>query len=202
MKTLDPQLYQIRKEAILEQARHLFATSGFAETTMDDIAQAIRIQKASLYHYFTSKQQILEEMIELEGQRWNAQIKDIAVDADFGQSLAHVGNAFLKNMDHPARREFFQIVHFESHKNPVIFNAFKESAAFRESAICSLFRRQLGERFTSKQIAMLATQFMGGLIHYATLSRLRGENTCPDTFTDLEFVEQMVTLFVHGMEKL
>src|SRR5690242_1019324 len=118
MKTLDPVLYQIRKEAILHQARHMFATKGFAETSMDDIAHANHMQKASLYHYFKSKQQILQEMIDLEGERWTAQLKDSFEGKNFRESLLHVGLTFMKNLDDPARREFFQIIHFESHKNP------------------------------------------------------------------------------------
>ena len=69
-KTLDPILHQIKKEAILQRARHLFATKGYAETSMDDIAQADHMQKASLYHYFASKQQILQQMIDWEVERW------------------------------------------------------------------------------------------------------------------------------------
>src|SRR5882672_2009174 len=108
MKTLDPVLYQIRKEAILQQARHMFATKGFAETSMDDIARANQMQKASLYHYFKSKQQILQEMIDLEGERWTAQLRDSAAGKDFQESLMHIGATFLRNLDDPGRREFFQ----------------------------------------------------------------------------------------------
>src|SRR4051812_23731194 len=117
MKILDPVLYQIRKEAILQQARHLFATKGFGETSMDDIARANHMQKASLYHYFKSKQKILEDMIDMEGQKWAAQIKDYG-GQDLKDCLTHIGKTFLQNLEEPARREFFQIIQFESHKNP------------------------------------------------------------------------------------
>jgi AcrR family transcriptional regulator len=66
MKVLDPAAFQIRKETILQHARHLFANKGYAETSMDGIAQACHIQKASLYHYFESKHKILQEMVDLE----------------------------------------------------------------------------------------------------------------------------------------
>src|SRR4051812_45339040 len=143
MKTLDPVLYRIRKEAILQQARHMFATKGFAETSMDDIARASHVQKASLYHYFKSKQQILEEMINMEGERWTAQLETVPSGADFRESIQHIGTAFLQNLDDPARREFFQIIHFESHKNPVIFKAFKESPTYRRGLVSELFSKHL-----------------------------------------------------------
>lgn len=200
MKTLDPVLYQIRKEAILQQARHLFATKGFAETSMDDIAQAQHIQKASLYHYFKSKQHILQDMINLEGDRWAAQLKDVIQGVDLAETLRQIATAFLKNLDDPARREFFQIIHFESHKNPEIFKAFKESPIYRRGVIYELFMRHLEPRLTRLKIAMLVTQFMGSLIHYATLSRLRSENMCLEKFSDTEYVDQLVSLFMKGLE--
>src|SRR5438046_7063695 len=108
MKTLDPVLYRIRKEAILQQARHMFATRGFVESSMDDIARANHMQKASLYHYFKSKHHILHEMIDLEGERWTAQLEASVAGADFREGLEHIGTSFLQSFDDPARREFFQ----------------------------------------------------------------------------------------------
>ncbi len=202
MKTLDPVLYQIRKEAILQQARHMFATRGFAETSMDDIAQANHIQKASLYHYFRSKQQILEEMIHVESDRWNAQLQDSIEGNDFAQNLKAIGSAFLRNLDDPGRREFFQIIHFESHKNPEIFKAFKNSAVCRRGLIHQLFTRCLETKFSPVQIAMAMTQFMGGLIHYAAMAKLRGENMCLEKFSDAEYLEQTVAIFLKGLERV
>jgi len=200
VKTLDPVLYQIRKEAILQQARHMFATKGFAETSMDDIARANHLQKASLYHYFKSKQHILQEMINLEGERWAAQLQDTIEGKDFKEALLQFATTFLKNLDDPARREFFQIIHFESHKNPEIFKAFKESPIYRRGLIFEVFTRFLEQRLSRQQIGMLTTQLMGGLIHFATLSRLRGENMCLERFEDSDYVRQLVDVIVKGVE--
>jgi AcrR family transcriptional regulator len=202
VKTLDPVHHKIRKEAILQQARHMFATRGFAETTMDDIAHSSQMQKASLYHYFKSKQQILQEMIDLEGERWVAQLQDAGGGLDFKESLMHIGSTFLRNLDEPGRREFFQIVHFESHKNPAIFKAFKESPTYKKGLIFELFTRHLEHRLPRIKIAMLVTQFMGGLVHFATLSKLRGENMCLEKFSDAEYLEQLVTVFLKGVESV
>lgn len=44
---------------ILEAAALIFSQKGFHGTSMQDIAQAVNLQKASLYHHITSKQEIL-----------------------------------------------------------------------------------------------------------------------------------------------
>jgi TetR/AcrR family transcriptional regulator, cholesterol catabolism regulator len=58
-----------RRVEIVQKAAELFDTRGFHATSMDDIADAVGLRKPSLYHYFTSKNDILflihDEFIEL-----------------------------------------------------------------------------------------------------------------------------------------
>jgi AcrR family transcriptional regulator len=199
MKTLDPVMHQIREEALLQRARHLFATKGFTETSMDDIAHTSHMQKASLYHYFTSKQQLLQKIVDLEGARWLERLKEYEAGTDLRDTLSRIGRAFLEDMDDPRRREYFKIIYFESHKNPAILEAMKESPTNKRGALFAIFLKHLEHHYSRKEIAMLTTQFMGGLIHFATQSRLRGENMCLEKFSDAEYVQQMVDLFVRGL---
>lgn len=56
-----------RADEIIGVAKGLIARFGFRKTTMEDIARAARIAKATLYHYFASKEEILREIIHREG---------------------------------------------------------------------------------------------------------------------------------------
>ncbi len=47
------------REKILEAAARIFSQKGFHATSMQDIASAVNLQKASLYHHVSSKQEIL-----------------------------------------------------------------------------------------------------------------------------------------------
>lgn len=199
MKVVDPALHQIRKEAILQHARHLFATKGFSETSMDDIAHEAELQKASLYHYFESKQQVLQEMVNLENTRWAAMLKGTEEAASLRETLMHLGTQFLQALDDPGRREYFKIIQFESHNNPPILKALKESPTHNREGFYAVFAKHLEGKLPRARIAMFITQFMGGLIHYSTLSRLRGENMCLEKFTDTDYVEQQVNIFVKGI---
>lgn len=199
MKTLDPILYKVRKESILEKARYLFATTGYAETTMDDVAQACRMQKASLYHYFQSKNHLLQELVDLETVRWSKNIQAYAAGNTLKETLTLIATTFLKDLEEPARREFFKLLNFESHKNPSILRAFKESPTNTREGFFAVFQKHLEGKMNRQQMAMFMVQFMGGLIHYATISRLRGENLCLETFEDAAFVEQLVAIFTRGI---
>lgn len=52
------------KERILETALELFAQSGYLGTSMSDIAKQLGITKAALYKHYTSKQEILDRIVE------------------------------------------------------------------------------------------------------------------------------------------
>jgi len=200
MKVLDPAAFQIRKETILQHARHLFANRGYAETSMDDIAHACSIQKASLYHYFESKQEILQQMVDLEVSEWWAtRLKDYQSSPNLRETLHLIGTMFLKDMNDIRRQEFFKIVHFESHKNPAIQKALKESPTHNRNGFYAVFARHLDGKLPQVKIAMFMTQFMGGLIHYASLTRLRTENMCYEPFEDAAYVDQLVEIFVKGI---
>ena len=52
------------REEILSAAAQIFSEKGFHATSMQDIAQAVNLQKASLYHHVSSKQQILVDVLD------------------------------------------------------------------------------------------------------------------------------------------
>lgn len=54
------------REIILNVAKNIFGKYGFKKTTMDEIAQAARKGKSSIYHYFKSKEEIFKAIIEKE----------------------------------------------------------------------------------------------------------------------------------------
>jgi len=66
-------------QTILESAQKLLQRFGFVKTTMSDIAKYAGKGKSTLYHYFTSKDEIFNEVIKMEMDELFLQVKD-AVD--------------------------------------------------------------------------------------------------------------------------
>ena len=54
---------------ILDIAAELFATKGYAGTSIRDISEALGVTKAALYYHFTSKEEILTEMLAVPLER-------------------------------------------------------------------------------------------------------------------------------------
>jgi AcrR family transcriptional regulator len=56
----------LNRETILEIAQDIFSKYGYKKTTLDDIANAVRKGKSSLYYYFNSKEDLFQAVIAKE----------------------------------------------------------------------------------------------------------------------------------------
>lgn len=69
--------YGERREAVIGAAIALFVERGYEATSMNDLAERLRVTKPTLYYYFDSKEKILLEIIE----RAQSQVADALADA-------------------------------------------------------------------------------------------------------------------------
>jgi AcrR family transcriptional regulator len=54
----------MQRDEIILSAAQIFREKGFHATSMQDIADSVQLQKASLYHHINSKQEILLEVLD------------------------------------------------------------------------------------------------------------------------------------------
>ena len=55
--------HNIRKKEILDKAQALFIKKGYSKTTINDILKAEGIAKGTFYHYFKSKEEVMDALI-------------------------------------------------------------------------------------------------------------------------------------------
>ncbi|MCB1111186.1 MAG: TetR/AcrR family transcriptional regulator [Chlamydiales bacterium] len=53
-----------RRQEIVKAARHLFQTKEYDQATMKDVMESVGIAKGTIYHYFKSKKELLEAVID------------------------------------------------------------------------------------------------------------------------------------------
>jgi AcrR family transcriptional regulator len=80
---LKTQVQDFKRQRILEEARELFFAHGYEATTLDAIADGLKVTKPFLYSYFKNKSEILNAICEV-GIRTSLQ----ALDASLATSLA------------------------------------------------------------------------------------------------------------------
>jgi len=71
-----------KKGQIIKTAQRRFSRHGLTKTTMEEIARDLRMGKATLYHYFKSKEEIFYEATKLEIERYKTELKLIIDDEE------------------------------------------------------------------------------------------------------------------------
>lgn len=66
-----------RKIQLLKAASKRFSKLGYNKTTLEEVARDIRIGKATIYHYFKSKDELFYEVIQWESNELLEKIKSI-----------------------------------------------------------------------------------------------------------------------------
>ncbi|NML19120.1 TetR/AcrR family transcriptional regulator [Azohydromonas caseinilytica] len=70
--------YEEQREAILAHAARLFAQRGFPATSMNQVAEASGLSKATLYHYFRDKYALLVNIAEGHVKRLEMLVDEVA----------------------------------------------------------------------------------------------------------------------------
>lgn len=91
------------KQTILQNAKNLFSTKGFAATSINEIAKSSQINKAMLYYYFKSKADIYETVINeiLSGIYEKIVVSDKCCDSATGDLRAFISIYAKFANEHP-----------------------------------------------------------------------------------------------------
>jgi AcrR family transcriptional regulator len=72
--------YADQRELILEQAAALFAQGGYPGTSMNQVAEACGLSKATLYHYYEDKYALLVSIADSHVSRLQAIVREALAD--------------------------------------------------------------------------------------------------------------------------
>jgi len=80
------QAKESRADQLLETATLLFKEKGYHNTSMQDLADALGLQKGSLYYYIESKEELLRRLLEQATSFLATQVDDlVGIAADVGR---------------------------------------------------------------------------------------------------------------------
>jgi AcrR family transcriptional regulator len=145
------------KERILNVAIDLFAVKGFDAVSLREIAEAAGVRKATLYYYFTTKDEILEKILEYVMDSWNrgkvgrwsdsddaeAQIVALGLDGFMTMAIGVSGSW----MDDPRMEKILRISFIELYHNAQIrkfmLMFFGSGPEFFESSFAILLKHKL-----------------------------------------------------------
>jgi AcrR family transcriptional regulator len=145
------------KERILSVAIDLFAQKGFDAVSQREIAEAAGIRKATLYYYFSTKDEILAKILEYVLEVWDqskagkwsdsdeaeAQIVSMGLDG-FMDMASGVSGSWMKD---PRMEKIMRITFIELYHNDQIrkfmLSFFGDGPRFFESSFAILMKHKL-----------------------------------------------------------
>lgn len=68
---------ELVREQLLDIAAKMFDSKGYMQTGMADIAREIGLGRSAVYHYFSSKEEILAALVEAEALKPSLQLQEI-----------------------------------------------------------------------------------------------------------------------------
>ncbi|HEX6554676.1 MAG TPA: TetR/AcrR family transcriptional regulator [Ktedonobacteraceae bacterium] len=77
-RSVNEQEYAQKRNAILDVAARYITTKGYEQMTTQDILEALQISRGAFYHYFESKQALLEALVERIGEQAEQLVLPIA----------------------------------------------------------------------------------------------------------------------------
>src|SRR6266851_6501514 len=87
MRKVDRAKYDEKRQHILEAAERCFQRDGFRGASIGDICAAARMSPGHLYHYFDSKEAIIEAIFESRLERETAIVGELAPNTDLITAL-------------------------------------------------------------------------------------------------------------------
>ena len=83
-RTIDHEAHATRRGQILDVAQRLVITRGYEQMSIQDVLTGLGISKGALYHYFSSKQDLLTGIVDRMADEVHARFSAVAEDSRSG----------------------------------------------------------------------------------------------------------------------
>ena len=160
------------KERILETALELFAQNGYLGTSMNDIAQRLGFTKAALYKHYTSKQEILDSIVERMNQMDYARAESYEMPETepdgFAEAYLHtpvqkIRAYSMAQFDHwtkePFSSNFRKMLTLEQYRDPKLARLYHDYLATGPTEYMAAIFRKLTD--SDEAAIQLALEFYG-----------------------------------------
>ncbi|HYP83574.1 TetR/AcrR family transcriptional regulator [Variovorax sp.] len=188
--------YDDQREMILAQAANLFAQRGYPATSMNQVAQACGLSKATLYHYYRDKYALLVSIADDHVSRLAALIDEEA-------TLSLTGEARLRHLIYRIVGEYADAQNAHrvlTEDVKFLEDADRERVLGKERRVVEGFARAVADVRSDKAGAGLAkplTMLLFGMINWM-FTWMK-----PDRALDYEAMGPIVAdLFLGGLDKV
>jgi len=138
MRTIDSGKFARKRQEILEAAGRCFARDGFRGTAISSICAEAKVSPGHLYHYFASKEAIVEAIIEQGLDDATARFDRLVGNTDaIGALVAEIETVMLRPKS-PGARELLLEMMAEARRNPAIGAMLAKQSRKRQTLLAEL----------------------------------------------------------------
>ena len=131
------------KEKILEEALKLFAQSGYMGTSMNDIASQLGVTKAALYKHYSSKQEILDSIVERMNQMDRERSKEYKMpEGEMEEVIEGYKNIALEKIKQYTKVQF---LHWTEEEFSSCFRKMLTLEQYRSPEMSKLYQKYLAK---------------------------------------------------------
>lgn len=131
------------KERILDEALILFSQSGYIGTSMNDIATKLGVTKAALYKHYTSKQEILDSIVERMNEMDMERVKKYEMPE--GNMEEVIASYKITAVDKIKQYTKVQFLHWTEEEFPSCFRKMLTLEQYRDPKMAELYQKYLVE---------------------------------------------------------
>lgn len=163
----------MKKEEILEKSLELFANQGYFGTSMENIAKAVGIKKASLYSHYSGKESIFTTIFNMILQEYSAFINELTAcdeNTDILEKLASIFSGYIKNCKNNTKQAFWDRYYYypPEYLKDYIFNKTYEIEILFLDKITAIIEHGIrNRRIKQKSAHDIALSFYNMMIGFA-----------------------------------
>ncbi|ACK71531.1 transcriptional regulator, TetR family [Gloeothece citriformis PCC 7424] len=183
-----------KAEQILQGALPEFLKNGYADTSMDRVAQAAGVSKQTLYSHFYDKDGLFTALVKRMAAEKFRLVWSKPLTGKPEEVLRELAYRLLKEAGDPEHLRFMRLVIAQSEKRPDLAQIFLKNVAQPSIKILTQYLQQQSE-LNIVDAEATARIFVGSVIHFIlTQEMFYGQEIMP--MSEERLVENLVQLIV------
>lgn len=103
--------YNERRKEIVDAARRLFSTKGYNKCTVNDILDAVGIAKGTFYYYFSSKEEVLDAIINRVAEIVVARAEEVVSNSELSPVMKMVNTLLSMRVESEVDNDLMEELH-------------------------------------------------------------------------------------------
>jgi len=195
--------YDAHRRRILDAATTLFAERGYETTGMRELAASIGMSPPAIYHYFESKEALMDALIDDSLRGPQRGIGRLPEGGSLRDVLMSAGAGFMNAMSTPAARQRLEVVFLAAHRRDEWAERYLSRLSDpTETGLAEAVARALPTKARARvNPRWVAKQLVGSLLSFVLHEEVLRRDGATAASRD-DYLRQVVEVIAAGVEHI